>query len=257
MKRDYSITANQTQNRLVTPLAGPYNPPMPFLSVVIPCFNERGTVAQIIERVHDCAAEAEIVVVDDGSSDGSRDVLRGLEATGLPYLRVLFHDKNSGKGAAVHTGIEAACGEVILIQDADMEYDPRDYPAMLRPIQEGRADVVYGSRFLGGPRRAMMFWHMLANKLLTLMTNILYNTILSDMETGYKVFRAGAIKGVPLRARRFDFEPEVTAKMLKRRHYIYEVPISFYPRDYLEGKKIGLGDAFVAVWTLLKYRFVD
>ncbi len=230
---------------------------MPFLSVVIPCFNERSTVAQIIERVHDQTAEAEILVVDDGSTDGSRDVLRTLNDGQRPYLRVLLHEKNAGKGAALHTGIEAAAGEIILIQDADMEYDPRDYPALLQPIQEGRADVVYGSRFLGGPRRAMMFWHMLANKLLTLMTNVLYNTILSDMETGYKVFRAEAIKGVPLRARRFDFEPEVTAKMLKRGHRIYEVPISFYPREYAEGKKIGLKDAFVAVWTLLKYRFVD
>ena len=230
---------------------------MPFLSVVIPCFNEANTIAQIIERVHHQVAEAEIVVVDDGSTDGTRDVLRSLGDGQVPGLRVLLHERNGGKGTALHTGIDAAAGEVILIQDADMEYDPRDYPAMLQPIQEGRADVVYGSRFLGGPRRAMMFWHMVANKLLTLMTNLLYNTILSDMETGYKVFRAEAIKGVPLHAKRFDFEPEVTAKMLKRGYRIYEVPISFYPREYSEGKKIGLRDAFVAVWTLLKYRFVD
>lgn len=230
---------------------------MPFLTVVIPCFNESSTIAQIIASVHQQAAEAEIVVVDDGSTDGTREVLRKLNDGQMPCLRVLLHERNGGKGAALRTGIEAAAGDVILIQDADMEYDPRDYPALLRPIQEGRADVVYGSRFLGGPRRAMMFWHMVANKLLTLMTNLLYNTILSDMETGYKVFRAEVIKGVPLRARRFDFEPEVTAKMLKRGHRIYEVPISFYPREYSEGKKIGIVDAFVAVWTLLKYRFVD
>jgi glycosyltransferase involved in cell wall biosynthesis len=230
---------------------------MPFLTVVIPCFNEASTVEQIIERVHRESAEAEIVVVDDGSTDGTRELLHTLDGPARPYLRVLMHDKNSGKGAALHTGIQAATGQVILVQDADLEYDPRDYPALLQPIVEGRADVVYGSRFLGGPRRAMMFWHMVANLSLTLMTNLLYNTILSDMETGYKVFKAEIIKGVPLRARRFDFEPEVTAKMLKRGHRIYEVPISFYPREYAEGKKIGLKDAFVAVWTLLKYRVVD
>ena len=229
---------------------------MPHLSIIIPCYNERETVAEIIKRVQDAAPEAEIVVVDDGSTDGSRDILNGLNGT-HPQVRVILHAKNSGKGAALQTGIQAATGDIILIQDADLEYDPRDYPALLKPIEEGRAEVVYGSRFLGGPRKTMMFWHMVANKMLTLMTNVLYNTILSDMETGYKVFQAKVIKGVPLRARRFDFEPEVTAKMLKRRHHIYEVPISFDPREYSQGKKIGLKDAFEAVWTLLKYRFVD
>jgi glycosyltransferase involved in cell wall biosynthesis len=230
---------------------------MPSLSVVIPCYNERATVAEIVCRVHTQAPEAEIVLVDDGSTDGTREVLRQYSPETHPYLRIFLHEKNGGKGAALQTAIRAASGDVILIQDADLEYDPRDYPALLRPIHEGRADVVYGSRFLGGPRRAMLFWHMVANKLLTLMTNVLYDTILSDMETGYKVFRASVIKGIPLRARRFDFEPEVTAKVLKRRHRIYEVPISFDPREYEQGKKIGLKDAFEAVWTLLKYRFVD
>jgi glycosyltransferase involved in cell wall biosynthesis len=229
---------------------------MPHLSIIIPCYNERETVAEIIKRVHASAPEAEIVVVDDGSTDGSREILNSLNGT-HPYVRVILHAKNGGKGAALQTGIQAATGDIILIQDADLEYDPRDYPGLLKPIEEGQADVVYGSRFLGGPRKAMMFWHMVANKLLTLMTNVLYNTILSDMETGYKVFKAEVIKGVPLRAKRFDFEPEVTAKMLKRRHHIYEVPISFNPREYADGKKIGLKDAFEAVWTLLKYRFVD
>ncbi len=230
---------------------------MPPLSVIVPCFNERATIAEIIRRVQASAPEAEIIVVDDGSTDGTREVLAQLTPESHPAVRVLLHEQNKGKGAALHTGFEAASGEILLIQDADLEYDPRDYPALLRPIQEGRADVVYGSRFLGGPRKAMMFWHMVANKLLTLMTNVLYDTILSDMETGYKVFKAEVIKGIPLRAKRFDFEPEVTAKMLKRRHRIYEVPISFDPREYEQGKKIGLKDAFEAVWTLLKYRFVD
>jgi glycosyltransferase involved in cell wall biosynthesis len=229
------------------------------LSIIMPCFNERATIAEILNRVSANAPEAEILVVDDGSHDGTRDILRQLSdgASPFPNLRVIYHQKNGGKGAAIHTGIAAATGDVIMIQDADLEYDPRDYPRLLQPILEGRAQVVYGSRFLGGPRKAMMFWHMVANMLLTLMTNILYDTILSDMETGYKVFKADLLRGVPLRAHRYDFEPEITAKILKRRVRIYEVPISFDPREYSDGKKIGLRDAFEAVWTLLKYRFVD
>jgi len=227
------------------------------LSVIIPCYNERRTAVEIVNRVRASAPEAEILVVDDGSTDGTGDILRDLENGGQPNLRLFYHENNKGKGAAVHTGITAATGDILLIQDADLEYDPRDYPALLRPIEEGRADVVYGSRFLGGPRRTMMFWHMIANLLLTFMTNVLYDTILSDMETGYKAFKAEVIKGIPLRARRFDFEPEVTAKILKRRHRIYEVPISFDPREYSQGKKISLPDAFAAVWTLIKYRIVD
>jgi len=230
---------------------------MPQLSVIVPCYNERATITEIIKRVRASAPEAEIIVVDDGSTDGSREILGQLTPESHPAVRVLLHETNKGKGAALHTGFDAAGGDILLIQDADLEYDPRDYPELLRPILEGRAEVVYGSRFLGGPRKAMMFWHMVANKILTLMTNILYDTILSDMETGYKVFKAEVIKGIPLRAKRFDFEPEVTAKMLKRKHRIYEVPISFDPREYEQGKKIGLKDAFEAVWTLLKYRLVD
>jgi len=225
------------------------------LTVVIPIFNEANTLAMIVERVQATGLADEIVLVDDGSTDGTRDLLTDFE--GRQGIQVVAHERNLGKGAALRTGIAVATGEVILIQDADLEYNPRDYPALLQPIQEGIADVVYGSRFLGGPRRAVMFWHMIANQLLTLTTNVLYNTILSDMETGYKVFRRDVLKGIKLRANRFDFEPEFTAKILKRKVRIFEVPISFNPRDYSEGKKIRLGDAFVAVWALFKYRFID
>jgi glycosyltransferase involved in cell wall biosynthesis len=226
------------------------------LSVVIPVFNERPTIGEILRRVRRSRLVWEIVVVDDCSTDGTREYLQGLGRR-RSRLRLILHKWNQGKGAAVRTGIEAARGDLILIQDADLEYDPRDYPALLAPIQEGLADVVYGSRFLGARRRPTMFWHLVANQLLTLMTNILYNSILSDMETGYKLFRAEVLRSFRLRAARFDFEPEVTAKLLKRRIRIFEVPISFNPREYSEGKKIGLRDAFQAVWTLLKYRFFD
>ncbi len=225
------------------------------LSVVIPVFNEAGNIEEILKRVKATKLAAEIVVVDDGSQDGTRDFLKKVD--GKSGVRVLLHENNQGKGAAVRTGIQAAHGDVILIQDADLEYHPHDYPTLLQPIRDGIADVVYGSRFLGGPRRAVMFWHMIANQLLTFMTNILYDTILSDMETGYKVFRRSVVEGMNLRANRFDFEPEFTAKILKRHYRIYEVPISFNPRDYSEGKKIKLKDAFEAVWALLKYKFTD
>jgi len=173
--------------------------------------------------------------VDDGSTDGTREILAELD--GKDSVRVVLHERNMGKGAAVRTGIQHAMGDVLLIQDADLEYDPRDYPTLLRPLEEGIADVVYGSRFLGGARRPILFWNMVANKILTFVTNILYNNILSDMETGYKVFRREVVKDIPLHARRFDFEPEFTAKVLKRKFRIYEVPIDFTPRYYTEGKK--------------------
>ncbi len=226
------------------------------LTILMPVFNEKATIETILERVEATGLATEIIVVDDGSTDGTRDLLQALAAR-HPLLKLILHERNRGKGAAIQTGIRAATQDLLLIQDADLEYDPRDYPALLDPIREGKADVVFGSRFLGAPRRTTMFWHMVANKLLTLMTNVLYNSILSDMETGYKLFRREIIQGIPLRCRRFDFEPEVTAKLLKRRVRIFEVPISFNPREYDEGKKIGLKDAFAAVWTLLKYRFVD
>lgn len=223
------------------------------LSILIPIYNERATVVEIVRRVQAVSFDKEIIAVDDGSTDGTRELLPQLEKEGVI---VLHHDKNQGKGAAIRTALTRATGDIILIQDADLEYDPRDYTQLVQPIIEGRAKVVYGSRFLG-PRMAMFFWHMLANKMLTLMTNILYDAILSDMETGSKAFRADVIRSIKLRSRRFDFEPEVTAKVLKHGTRIFEVPISYFGREYNEGKKIGMRDGFVAVWTLLKYRFVD
>ena len=224
------------------------------LSVIMPVYNEISTIQTIIDRVKQTGLIYEIVIVDDGSTDGTREFLRELDDD---RVHVFFHEKNSGKGAAVRTGIENARGEILIIQDADLEYDPRDYPVLIKPIEEGITDVVYGSRFLGGARRSLYFWNMVANKLLTFLTNILYNNILSDMETGYKVFRKSVVQDIPLHAKRFEFEPEFTAKILKRRIHIYEVPIRFNPREYSEGKKIRMWDAFEALWALIKYRFID
>ncbi len=225
------------------------------LTVIIPVYNEAKNIKEIIKRVQATRLAKEIIVVDDGSQDGTRDVLKKLD--GKKKVRVILHEKNQGKGAAVVTGMKAAQGDVLLIQDADLEYDPRDYPALLQPINEDIADIVYGSRFLGGAHRVTMFWHQVANKILTFMTNILYDSILTDMETGYKVFRREVIEGMKIRSKRFNFEPEFTAKILKRKYRIFEVPITFNPRDYEDGKKIGLKDAFEAVIALLRYRFFD
>ena len=225
------------------------------LTVIIPAYNEKNTIQEIVRRVQATKLVDEIIIVDDGSTDGTRALIAPMD--GKDNIKVILHEKNQGKGAAVCTGISAASGDVLMIQDADLEYDPREYPNLMKPIEEGLADVVYGSRFLGAPHRAILFWNMVANKLLTLMTNILYNNILTDMETGYKVFKREVVADMKIHAKRFDFEPEFTAKILKKNVRLFEVPITFNPRDYSEGKKIKMKDAFEAVWTLLKYRFMD
>jgi glycosyltransferase involved in cell wall biosynthesis len=227
------------------------------LSVIIPCYNEVDTIEPVLDRVEEVGLANEIVIVDDGSKDGTRDILREIEAQARPNVRVIYHEHNQGKGAALVTGFSHASGDIFLIQDADLEYDPRDYPILLKPLQEGISRVVYGSRFLGGPRKAMNFWNMIANKILTLTTNILYNAIISDMETGYKVFRADVVRDMVIHAHSFDFEPEFTAKVLKQGIRIYEVPISYNGREWTEGKKISWTDGPIALWTLIKYRFVN
>lgn len=227
------------------------------LSVIIPCYNEVTTIEAVVGRVQAVGLANEIIIVDDGSTDGTRDVLAQIEARNHSDVRIIYHERNQGKGAALVTGFKTASGDIFLIQDADLEYDPRDYPILLKPLQEGIARVVYGSRFLGGPRKAMNFWNMVANKILTLTTNILFNAILSDMETCYKVFRAEVVAGMTIRARGFEFEPEFTAKVLKQGIRIYEVPISYNGREWDEGKKIKWTDAPIALWTLFKYRFVN
>jgi glycosyltransferase involved in cell wall biosynthesis len=227
------------------------------LTVIMPCYNEVKTLEKILERVRHVGLADEILIVDDGSTDGTRDILRRIEAESPADVRVIYHERNQGKGAAINTGFRNATGDVYLIQDADLEYDPRDYPVLLQPIEEGISPVVYGSRFLGGPRKAMNFWNMVANKGLTLATNILYNAILSDMETCYKVFRAEVVSDIKIRAHGFEIEPEITAKVLKKGIRIYEVPISYNGREWHEGKKIKWHDAFKAMWALVKYRFVN
>ncbi len=225
------------------------------LTVLIPVYNEEDTVQEIVRRVIATQLAYEILIVDDGSTDGTRTMLA--EMNGRDGVRVVCHERNMGKGAAVRTGIRQACGDVIIIQDADLEYDPCEYPKLLAPMQAGTADIIYGSRFLGESQRPILFWNMVANRILTFITNILYNNFLSDMETGYKVFRRDMVADIPLHAHGFEFEPEFTAKVLKRKFRIHEVPIDFNPRDYTQGKKIKVKDGFVAVWTLLKYRFMD
>jgi glycosyltransferase involved in cell wall biosynthesis len=225
------------------------------LSVIVPVFNERTTLVEVIRRMRTVelpdGIEREIIVIDDGSTDGTRDVLRQL---GDSTVRVLRHETNRGKGAAVRTGLQVASGDYILIQDADLEYDPEDWPKLIAPVQRGRARVVYGSRFTG-ERRNMLFLHWVGNRLLSLVTNVLYNTTLSDMETCYKLIDRTLINRLDLCANRFDIEPEITAKLLRTGIRIYEVPISYTGREVDEGKKITWRDGFAALWTLVKYRF--
>ena len=224
------------------------------ISVLIPVYNERDTILEVVRRVQEQPFEKEVIIVDDCSTDGTREALE--ETVWPPNVKVLYHDWNQGKGAGIRTAIQSATKEIIIIQDADLEYNPSDFGAVLRPILDGVADVVYGSRFLG-THRSFMLHHYLGNKLLTLITNVLYNNILTDMETGYKAFRAPVIKSVTIRSNRFDFEPEITAKVLKQGYRIYEVPIYYAGRDYAEGKKITWRDGFAAMWALIRFRFSD
>jgi glycosyltransferase involved in cell wall biosynthesis len=230
------------------------------LSILIPVFNEKATLIEILEAVKSAPSsglDKEIVIVDDGSIDGSRDILKSLDCARYSAF-VYFHEKNQGKGAALRTAQGHATGDIIMIQDADLEYDPRQYENLLRPIREGRADVVYGSRLSGGSvTRSFKILHLFGNKFLSLITNLLYNSTLTDMETCYKVFKADIFKKVNIRSNRFDFEPEITAKVLKQGIRLYEMPIDYYGRDYDEGKKITWRDGFAALWALVKFRFVD
>jgi glycosyltransferase involved in cell wall biosynthesis len=229
----------------------------PTLSVVIPVYNESMTVARLIERVRKAPVEVpmELVVVDDASSDGTRQIVEQIAATGPGDIRLIVHPANRGKGAAVRTGFDAARGEILLIQDADLEYDPRDYPLLLAPILEGHADVVFGNRFHGGPHRVLYFWHYVANRALTLITNILTGLNLSDMEVGYKVFRGEIARKLSLQSDRFGIEPEISIKVARLRCRIYEVPIRYYGRTYEEGKKITWRDGVAALYFILRYRF--
>ena len=224
----------------------------PLLSVVIPCFNEAATILDLLERVRSApVASKQIIVVDDGSSDGTRELLQGLQADDLT---VLLHERNRGKGAALATGFAAARGEICIVQDADLEYDPAEYPLVIGPIVQGKADVVFGSRFQGAaPHRVVYFWHRLGNGFLTLLSNMFTDLNLTDMETCYKAFRTEIIQAIRIHEQRFGFEPEITAKLARRRCRIYEVGISYYGRTYDEGKKIGWRDGVRAIWCILKY----
>jgi glycosyltransferase involved in cell wall biosynthesis len=230
------------------------------ISILIPVYNEVATVERLLERVREVPIRKEIIVVDDGSTDGTREVLTKLQHAqrhrGGDRLEILFHSRNRGKGAAVRSAIERIRGDVAIIQDADLEYDPRELPRLLEPIERGNADVVFGSRFVGSPRRVLMFWHTVGNRLLTLLSNICTNLNLTDMETCYKAVRTDVLRQIPIRSNRFGLEPELTAKVARLGCRVYEVPISYHGRKYSEGKKIGWRDGITALWTILRFAVV-
>jgi glycosyltransferase involved in cell wall biosynthesis len=221
----------------------------------MPVYNEVKTLRVIVDRVLAVPIDKELIIVDDGSTDGTRELLRQIGAE--PGVRVILHERNQGKGAALRTGFAAAVGRIVLVQDADLEYFPEEYPELIEPIQQDWADVVYGSRFLGRRHRVLLYHHYLANKSLTFLSNLFTNLNLSDMETCYKVFRREVIQAIPLRQDRFGFEPEITAKVARRRLRVFEVAISYNGRTYDEGKKIGVKDGFQALWCIIRYAFVD
>lgn len=229
---------------------------MPKLSVIIPVYNEKPTILDILAKVNQVAIDKEIILIDDCSKDGSREILQDLEKKADPKLKVLYHAKNQGKGAAIRTGIQKATGEYIIIQDADLEYDPQDYLKLFKALEEQKADVVYGSRFLGDFKN-MSFTHLFGNKLLTVLTNLLYGTKLTDMETCYKLCKGSIFKSIQIKTDRFNFEPEITAKLLKKKIKIIEVPIKYDGREFDQGKKISWKDGFAAVWALIKFRFIN
>ncbi len=226
------------------------------LSIVIPVYNEKNTVEELIRRVQgvDAGLNKEIIIVDDGSTDGTGEILNRMKQ---PNIKVVRHSRNQGKGAALHTGFSEAEGDIILVQDADLEYDPKEFPKLLEPVLDGRADAVYGSRFLGGPHRVLYFWHYIGNRFLTAFSNMLSNLNLSDMETCYKVFKKDILDRITLKSKRFGFEPEITLKLAKLKARIYEVPISYSGRDYSEGKKIGWKDGLAAVFHIIRFKFFD
>ena len=223
------------------------------LSVVIPVYNEKKTLSELICRVEAVKLEKEIIIVDDASTDGTRDLLKKYE--GQERFKVIYQSKNAGKGSALRAGFDKAEGEIIIVQDADLEYDPKEYPLLIEPILDGRADVVYGSRFLGGTHRVFFFWHYVGNKVLTTLSNMCTNLCLTDMETGYKVFRRTVLDSFILKCDRFGFEPEFTSKVARHAFRIYEVPISYSGRGYEEGKKINWKDGVAALWFIFRFRF--